>query len=130
MIFRIRRQVYLDNNATTKVSKRVRKKVNYVLKHCFGNPSSLYKVARNSAAILQESRERVSESINAEPFEIFFTGSASEANNCILKSVSEYFYPDRKKIVSTPIEHASVMSTLEYLRMKGFKIEYVNCKYY
>ena len=58
-MFRFRREVYLDNNATTKVSKHVRQRVNYVLKHCYGNPSSLYKVARNSAEILEEARNQV-----------------------------------------------------------------------
>jgi cysteine desulfurase len=124
-LLRLRRQVYLDNNATTIVSKQVRKRVNYVLKHCFGNPSSLYKVARNSAIILDDSRRQVAKAINAKPQEIYFTGSASEANNCILKSVSEHFHPDKKKIISTPIEHASVMSTLEYLQTKGIIVEFI-----
>lgn len=86
-MFRFRREVYLANNATTKVSKHVRKKINYVLKYCYGNPSSLYKVARNSAEIMEEAR--------------------NEEKN--------YFYP---------IEYASVLSTLEYRRTKGIKVEY------
>ena len=90
---RLRREVYLDNNATTKVSKRVIGSVDHVLKHSYGNPSSLYKVARSSAEILEESRAQVAEAINADPHEIYFTGSATESNNTILKSVSLHFYP-------------------------------------
>lgn len=123
-MFRFRREVYLDNNATTRVSHPVRKKINYVLKHCFGNPSSLYKVARDSAEILEESRRIVAKTIGADIGEIFFTGSATEANNAVLKSVSEYFYPSKKKIISTPIEHASVISTLKYLESRGILVEY------
>jgi len=125
-MFRFRREVYLDNNATTKVDKKVVKAVDYVLRNCYGNPSSLYKDARNSAEKLEESRLKVAETINADPHEIFFTGSASEANNAILKSVSGHFYPARKKIVSTPIEHASVMNTLEFLKTQGMQVEYIH----
>ncbi len=58
-MFRLRQSVYLDNNATTMVSRHVKKRINYVLKYCYGNPSSLYLAARNSAIILQDSREMV-----------------------------------------------------------------------
>jgi len=123
-MFRFRREVYLDNNATTKVSKHVRRKVNYVLRHCYGNPSSLYKSARNSAEILEEARRQVAETIHADVHEIFFTGCATESNNAVLKSVSGHFYPQKQKIISTPIEHSSVISTLEYLSSQDIRVEY------
>ena len=118
-------EVYLDNNATTEVSKNVRRKIDTVLKKHYGNPSSLYKKGRSAALILKESREIIAKTINAEPDEIFFTGSASESNNNILKSLSDVYYPKKKKILSTPIEHPSVMSSLEYLKSKKIVIEYV-----
>ena len=121
---RLRREVYLDNNATTKVSKQVLKSVAHVLKHSYGNPSSLYRVARSSAEILEESRAQVAGAINADPHEIYFTGSATESNNTILKSVSLHFYPGKKKIISTPIEHSSVIGTLEFLETQGIEVEY------
>ena len=123
-MFRFRRLLYIDNNATTKVTKSVRRKVNYVLKYCYGNPSSLYRVARNSAFVLEESRKQMAKTINAAPHEIYFTGSATEANNNILKAVSEFFYPEKKKIISTPIEHPSVMNTLDYLKGRDIDVEY------
>ncbi|OQW95720.1 MAG: hypothetical protein BWK79_01450 [Beggiatoa sp. IS2] len=123
-MLRFRREVYLDNNATTKVSLVVRRKVSNILKNCYGNPSSLYKIARNSAEVLAESRQQVAQAINAHAHEILFTGSATEANNAILKSVSEHFYPRKTKIITTPIEHASVMSTLEFLKTRGIKVVY------
>ncbi len=123
-MFRFRREVYLDNNATTSVSKTARTIVNRVLKHCYGNPSSLYKIARNAAEILEDSRRQVAETINAGVHEIYFTGSATEANNTIIKSVGEHCFPGKNTIVATPIEHASVMSTLEYLGTRGFEIEF------
>ncbi len=121
-MFRLRREVYLDNNATTPVSAHVRKRMNQVLRRYYGNPSSLYRAARDSAIILEDSRETVARSIGAEPGEIVFTGSATEANNTALAAAFEDAFPRRKKIVSTPIEHASVLSTLEYLKSRGAEI--------
>lgn len=119
-----RRHIYLDNNATTKVSRRVRHKMNDVLKNHYGNPSSLYVIARKSSEILEEARQHVAFALNADTDEIYFTGSATESNNAVLNSVSNYYYPKKKKIISTPIEHPSVINTLEYLKTKGIIVEY------
>ena len=123
-LLHLRRHVYLDHNATTNVSAPVRRKMNHVLKHYYGNPSSLYGMGRKSAETLAEARSHVAQAIGAEPHEISFTGCATESNNAVLKSVSNCFYPDKKKIISTPIEHPSVMNTLEYLKTRGIIIEY------
>jgi cysteine desulfurase len=118
-----RRTVYLDNNATTPVSPRVRRRMDRVLSSVYGNPSSLYREARDAAGVLDESRQAVAAAVGAKPEEILFTGSATEANNTVLVGLAERFLPKKKKIVSLPIEHASVMGTLEYLRGRGAKVE-------
>ena len=119
-----KRHVYLDHNATTPVSRRVRRTMSRVLKNGTGNPSALYEMGRRSAGILEEARRHVADAIHAEPSEIYFTGCATESNNAVLKSVSSYFYPRKKKIISTPIEHPSVMRTLEFLQTQGIVVEY------
>jgi cysteine desulfurase len=118
------RHVYLDHNATTNVSSQVRRKMNHVLKYCYGNPSALYGIARKSAGILEEARQHVADAINADPHEIYFTGCATESNNAVLKSVSNYFYPKKKKIISLQIEHPSVINTLEFLKTQGIVVQY------
>ncbi len=123
-LWHFKRHVYLDFNATTHVSNHVRRKMNHVLKYCYGNPSSLYGIARKSAEILEEARQHLAEAIHADPHEIYFTGCATESNNAVLKSVSHYFYPKKKKIISTPIEHPSVINTLEFLKTQGIRVEY------
>lgn len=123
-LLRFKRHVYLDHNATTNVSSHVRRKMNHVLKYCYGNPSALYGLARKSAAIMEEARQHVADAIHAEPHEIYFTGCATESNNAVLKSVSNYFYPRKKKIISLPIEHPSVINTLEFLKTQGIVVEY------
>src|SRR5215813_11783271 len=85
---RFKRRVYLDHNATTNVSSRVRRKMNRVLKHHYGNPSSLYRLARKSAGMMEQARVRVADAIHADPQEVLFTACATESNNAVLKSVS------------------------------------------
>ena len=123
-LFRFKRQVYLDHNATTPVSTRVRRKMDRVLKNYYGNPSSFYGIARKSAELIEQARQGVADAIHADSPEIYFTGCATESNNAVLKSVSDTFYPQKKKIVSTPIEHPSVLSTLAYLETQGVVVEY------
>jgi cysteine desulfurase len=98
--------------------------MNHVLKHCYGNPSSLYGIARKSAEIMEQSRQYVADAIHADPHEIYFTGCATESNNAVLKSLSNHFYPNKKKIISTPIEHPSLINTLEFLKTQGIVVEY------
>jgi cysteine desulfurase len=123
-LVRFKRHVYLDHNATTNVSGHVRRTMNHVLKTHYGNPSSLYEIARKSAEIMDKARRHVADAIHADAHEIYFTGCATESNNAVLKSLSNYFYPKKKRIISTPIEHPSVLNTLEFLQTQGIVVEY------
>jgi cysteine desulfurase len=129
-MFRFRKKVYLDNNATTEIDKDVVKVMNSVLINNFGNPSSLYKLSYKSAEILEESREIIAKSINAKPEEIIFTGCATESNNQIIFSAYEHYFPAKTKILSTPIEHPAVLSTLEFLQKKGVEVEFLKVNRY
>jgi cysteine desulfurase len=128
-LLRFRRQVYLDHNATTSVSRRVRRAMNHVLRHCYGNPSALYGMARQSAAVMEEARQRVADAIQAHRGEVYFTSCATESNNAVLKSLSDHFHPRKKKIISTPIEHPSVIRTLEFLETRGIVVDYCPVDY-
>jgi cysteine desulfurase len=123
-LIQINRQVYLDHNATTPVSPQVRKKMDQALKKHYGNPSSFYGIARRSAGIMEQARKHVSQAIHADPSEVIFTGCASESNNAVLKSLTDRFYPAKKKIISTPIEHPSILNTLAYLETRGVIVEF------
>ncbi|MBN1924513.1 MAG: cysteine desulfurase [Prolixibacteraceae bacterium] len=124
-----KRKVYLDHNATTSVSRPVRRTMNRVLKYHYGNPSSGYQKGKNAYNILEQARKQVALAIHAHSHEVYFSGCATESNNAVLKTLSNHFYPDKKKIISTPIEHPSVMNTLEYLQTRGIEVEYcpVDC---
>ncbi|HSO11730.1 MAG TPA: aminotransferase class V-fold PLP-dependent enzyme [Anaerolineales bacterium] len=123
-LVRFNRKVYLDHNATTPVSGRVRRRMNQVLKYQYGNPSSFYGIGRKSAELVEQARKQVSQAIHADPSEVIFTGCASESNNAVLKSAAAHFYPVRKKIIATPIEHPSILNTLAYLETRGVVVEY------
>lgn len=122
--FRFRRHVYLDHNATTYLSNRVRRLMRRVLKYDWGNPSSAYQIGKRSAQIIERARRQVAEALHAHPHEIYFTGSATESNNAVLKSLSHHFYPGKRKIISTPVEHPSIMNTLEFLQSQGVVVQY------
>ena len=123
-LIRFNRNVYLDHNATTNVSSRVHRKMNQVLQHHYGNPSAFYGIGRKSVEIIEQARGYIANAIHADPYEIYFTGCATESNNAVLKSVSAHFFPKKKKIISTPIEHPSVLNTLEYLETQGIVVEF------
>ncbi|HNN12380.1 MAG TPA: aminotransferase class V-fold PLP-dependent enzyme [Anaerolineales bacterium] len=118
------RQVYLDHNATTPVSARVRNVMDQALKFHYGNASSFYSMGRKSASLVEEARAHVAKAINADAYEVIFTACATESNNAVLKSVAAHFYPQKKKIISTPIEHPSVMNTLVHLETQGIVVEF------
>ncbi len=122
--FLFKRQVYLDNNATTYVSKRVQGIMKRVLRYYWGNPSSGYRIGKMSAQIIEKARQQVADAIHAHSHEIYFTGCATESNNAVLKTLSNHFYPKKKKIISTPIEHPSIMNTLEFLQTQGIVVQY------
>lgn len=119
-----KRNIYFDHNATTYTAPYVRRVMNRVLKSYWGNPSSGYAKGKMSAQIIEKARENVAAAIGAHSHEVYFSSCATESNNALLKTVSNHFYPEKNKIISTPIEHPSVTKTLEYLKTKGIDVQY------
>lgn len=119
-----KRNVYFDHNATTHIAPSVRSVMNQVLKSYWGNPSSGYSKGKMSAQIIEKAREQVAAAIGAHSHEVYFSSCATESNNALLKTIGTHFYPDKNKIISTPIEHPSVIQTLEYLKTKNIDVQY------
>ncbi len=109
--------IYADNNATTPIDTRVREAMEPYLKEKFGNPNSLHQKGREASSALEESREKVASLVEALPEEIVFTGCATESNNqAILGTLfSDMQESKNKHIITTKIEHKSVLKTYEYL---------------
>lgn len=106
--------IYLDNAATTKPTKEVIADVAWCLENVWGNPSSIHTEGIKARRLLEQSREKVAKFINAEPDEIIFTASGSEANNLAIKGFlkANNMYDC---IITTQIEHPSVYNTCTYL---------------
>ena len=116
--------IYVDNAATTKLSKTALDAMMPYLTENYGNPSSLHTIGQTAAEALQKSRETVAECLGCSPKEIYFTSGGSEADNQAIISVAAIGAKKGKKhIISTAFEHHAVLHTLKKLEKQGFEIE-------
>lgn len=118
--------IYLDNAATTKVSPRVKKEMNKFLSKSYANPSSNHLFGVKIKNSLLEARKIVAISIGAKEKEIIFTSSGTEANNLALKGLFFANFPFKNHIVTSTIEHDSVLNTCKWLEGLGAKVTYLN----
>ncbi len=119
--------IYVDNAATTKVSETAITAMLPYFNQVYGNPSSLHSAGQLAAESLLIARETVANILGCSPKEIIFTSGGSEANNQALLSAAEIGKKKNKKhIISSTIEHHSILHTLEKLKKQGFEITLLN----
>ncbi len=106
--------IYLDNNATTLVEKRVLDKMNLYHSEHYGNPNAVHSLGITAARTMEESRRKIAGLLDCLPAEIYFTSSATEAINWAIRS-SVHFRGNRRKIVISSIEHKAVTNTVKDL---------------
>jgi len=123
------KQIYLDNGASTMLDPKVVKAMlPYFTKH-YANASSLHTMGLKAKEALENSRAIIAKSINAKPREIIFTSGGTESNNFALKALAFFMKKNNKEknhIISTKIEHKSILKTLKWLETQGFKVSYLN----
>jgi cysteine desulfurase len=115
-------RVYMDYAATTPVDPRVFKAMKPYFSEKYGNSVSLHKQGREAKEALEESRKTIEATMNAEPNELIFMGSATESTNMALKGIA---FANRKKgkhIVVSSIEHHCVLEPARWLEKQGFEI--------
>lgn len=117
--------VYLDNAATTKPRQEVVEALLPFLAERYGNPSSIYGIAREARAALDEARGKVAKAINAHPEEIIFTGSGTEADNMAIKGVAYAHSKRGNHIITSQIEHHAVLDSVKRLKKRGFEVTFV-----
>lgn len=117
--------VYLDNAATTQIDEEVLEQMLPYFKNNYGNASSIYKLGRTSKIAINEARKKVAQVLNADEDEIYFTSGGSESNNLFIKGVA-HKNKNKKHIITTRIEHPSVLETCKTLEKEGYKITYLN----
>ena len=120
--------IYLDNSATTMVDDRVLETFNKVCKNYPGNSNSLHSLGIKSKEIEEYATEKISNLLGVKPSEIIYTSGASESNNTVLKGVASKYKNRGNHIITTYLEHSSVLETCKYLENKGFIIDYVKIK--
>lgn len=117
--------MYLDNSATTEISKEVLSAMEPYLKENFGNPSTLYSIGRESKKALELARKQVADSINAKTDEIIFTSGGSESDNLAIKGIAFKLKSKGNHIITTEIEHPAVKETLHFLESLDFNVTYL-----
>ncbi len=107
--------IYLDYNATTPIDRRVRDCMMPYIFGAFGNPASNHIFGREAAAAVEQARHHVARLVNAQPSEIFFTGSATESINLALKGLTHSRQTGGQTIVATMAEHKAVLEVCRQL---------------
>lgn len=116
---------YLDNSATTRVSQLAAKKALQIMTECYGNPSSLHTKGMQAEQELINARKIIADSIKAKENEIYFTSGGTEANNTAIFGTAKAKIRQGKKIVTTAIEHSSVLEACEALQKQGYEVVYL-----
>lgn len=117
--------IYFDNSATTKPFKEVLQTFLQVADHYYGNPSSLHGFGGKVEQLVSQARKQIADLLNVKAKEIYFTSGGTESNNLAIKGTAMHYQSRGKHLITTSIEHASVLATCEQLREHGFKVTYV-----
>jgi cysteine desulfurase len=116
-------RIYLDHNATTPIAPEVLELVTSVLQNQIGNPSSVHSAGRSARVLVDEAREQVASLIGASPSEIVFTSGGTEANNFALVGVALGLGKTRGHIVTSQVEHPSILNPCLQLESLGFEVD-------
>lgn len=121
------KRIYLDNATTTRVDDEVIKEMELYYREIYGVPSSIF--SHKDGLIAKEGIEKVrdliSKKLNKKEGEIIFTSGGTEGNNIILKGVAYKLSEKGKHIITSPIEHLSVLNVIKNLEREDFEVSYV-----
>lgn len=120
------REVYLDNSATTFVDTEVIKKIKETFDDVYGNPSSLHRKGLQAEKLVKEARRKVAQVLHSNPDEIVFTSGGTESNNLAVKGCARSCKRKGNGLITTKIEHPSVLNTCKQLEEEGFNVTYLD----
>lgn len=115
------KEIYLDNNATTKVDEAVFEEMRPYFCELYGNPSSMHFFGGQVQGKVNEARQRVAALLGASIDEIIFTACGTESDNAAIKSALEVF-PDRRHVITSRVEHPAVLTQCRNLTQKGYRV--------
>lgn len=117
--------IYLDYASTTKIRQEVIEEMQPYLLNQYGNPSSLYDEGIKNKKVINQCRNKIASIFNAKRDEIYFCSGGSEANNWALKGIA-FAALEKKEIITTKIEHHSILNSCEFLEKLGYLIHYLD----
>jgi cysteine desulfurase len=115
------KEIYLDNNATTKVDEAVFEEMRPYFCELYGNPSSMHYFGGQVQNKVTEARQRVADLLGASVDEIIFTACGTESDNTAIHSALEIL-PDRRHIITSRVEHPAVLTQCRNLAAKGYRV--------
>jgi cysteine desulfurase len=118
--------IYFDNSATTKVRKEVLEKMIPYFSEYYGNPSSIYKIAKETRRAVDTGRTQIAKAINADDNEIYFTAGGSESDNWAIKGIAESYADRGKHIITLSIEHHAILHACQALEQQGYEVTYLS----
>jgi len=121
----VKRTIYMDHSATTYVKPEVSEVMIPFFTEHFGNPSSIYGIARHSKRAIDAARVQAAKALGADPDEIYFTSGGSESDNWAIKGVALANRKRGNHIITSQIEHHAVLHTCQFLEKEGFKVTYL-----
>ncbi|WP_042752774.1 cysteine desulfurase family protein, partial [Staphylococcus warneri] len=119
-------EVYADYAATTPVKSEVVEVMMDIYQSHYGNPSSIHSIGRDARKYLDESRRTVAKCLGAKPSEVIFTSGATESNNTAIKGLVKANEHIGNHLITTKIEHHSVLHVFEQLEREGYDVTYLD----
>ncbi len=111
---------YLDNSATTQVSREAADKMMKTMIEDFGNPSSMHRMGVTAEKEIKEARRTIAKTLSAKEKEIYFTSGGTEANNLAIRGIVSAQSKRGNHIITSEIEHPAVLATIEDLKKNRF----------
>ncbi len=117
--------IYLDYSATTPVDSEVIDTYSKVCRDFIGNPNSLHKLGLEAKKLIDASTSQIAKILGIKNSELIYTSGASEANNMAIKGVVSKYSNRGKHVITTELEHSSIVAPLNYLQSKGYEVDFV-----
>ena len=117
--------VYLDNAATTKMSDKVIEEMTKSFSENYGNPSSVHSLGQRAKSAVERARHIVAQNLKVETTEIVFTSGGAEGNNLVIRGFLKANNDKGKHIITSKIEHSTVLKTFEQLENEGYEVSYI-----
>lgn len=119
------KEIYLDHASTTPPSKEVVQSMLEVLEKDYGNPSSLHRKGIKAEAYIKETSELIANHLKVLPNEIYYTSGGTESNNIAIFGVAEGYKRNGRHLITTQIEHPSVLAPFKKLESQGYEVTYL-----